>query len=61
MSSKLKDARWAMALDAAHSIGLDFEHFTYEGFDILLGEAQRFLDKNPDQVDPWAQRFGESR
>lgn len=61
MSSKLKDARWAMAYEMAASLDLDFEHFTYEGWNVLLGKAQSFLEKYPATVNFWAEKFGGPR
>lgn len=61
MSSKLKDARWAIAYDSAAIIDLDYEHFTYEGWNILLGKAQAYLEEYPEEVEHWAEKFRETK
>lgn len=57
MSSDMKDARWALADNWAEAWGLEFEDFTYAGWQKILDEAQRKLDKNPGDVEYWATRF----
>ncbi len=59
MSSKMKDARWGLAIYRAKSLGLEYEHFTYEGWQIMLDKAQHYLDTYPNEVGDWAEKFGE--
>lgn len=54
MSSPEKDARWGLATHWAEGLGLDFGDFTYHGWQKLLDEAQRKLDKNPSEIPFWA-------
>lgn len=58
MSSDMKDARWGLAHYMADSfMGLEYEDFTYPGWQKVLDEAQRRLDKYPDEIDKWAKEF----
>lgn len=64
MSSDMKDARWGLAYYIARCIGteifpveLEYEDFTYRGWQKVLDEAQRRLDKYPEEIDMWAKEF----
>lgn len=59
MSSAMKDARWALAYNWAEIRGLEYEDFSFQGWQKILDEAQRTLDENPGVVSYWAEKFNE--
>lgn len=57
MSSDMKDARWGLAYHHARKIGVEFQDFTYEGWEKLLAGAQMQLDLFPEDIPFWADEF----
>lgn len=58
MSSDMKDARWGLAGNLAHTfLGLEYEDFSYSGWQKVLDEAQRLLEKYPEDIERWANEF----
>lgn len=57
MSSDMKDARWGLANYYAEQAGMTFEDYTYAGWQKLLDRAQLTLDREPDDIDYWANEF----
>lgn len=53
----MKDARWGLAYNWASAWGLEYEDFTYSGWQKVLNEAQRKIDKYPEDIPFWAKRF----
>lgn len=59
MSSEMKDARWALANRFASDLDLEYDDFTYQGWQKILDAAQTTLDENPGLISYWAEKFNE--
>lgn len=59
MSSKLKDARWQLAIDQAKDDRLNFYEMSYAGKQECLDSAQEWLESygNTEIIDALAARF----
>lgn len=57
--SKEKDARWGVVYSYIDPMNLDFEDFTFSGWQKLLDRADNYLELYPESVDRYKSYFDE--
>lgn len=60
MSSKRKDARWQGACNLAATLSLEFEDFSYKGWDKLLQQIEEYMNQCPEAEDILYQQWKET-